>query len=69
MNPKEYKSSIPVNANQAQSLGYAWYIVGVLMLAYLFSYIDRSILSLLVGPIRSDLQLSTVLPLRCFMRF
>lgn len=58
MNPKEYKSSIPVNANQAQSLGYTWYIVGVLMLAYLFSYIDRSILSLLVGPIRSDLQLS-----------
>lgn len=58
MNPKKYKSSIPVNANQAQSLVYAWYIVGVLMLAYLFSYIDRSILSLLVGPIRSDLQLS-----------
>lgn len=58
MSSKEYKSSIPHDANQTQRLVYAWYIVGILMLAYLFSYIDRSILSLLVGPIRSDLQLS-----------
>lgn len=58
MSPNEYKPSIPGDVNQTQRLGYAWYIVGVLMLAYLFSYIDRSILSLLVGPIRSDLRLS-----------
>ena len=37
---------------------YSWYVVGVLMVAYLFSYVDRSILSLLVAPIRSDLDLS-----------
>ena len=36
----------------------AWYTVGVLTLAYTFSYIDRSILSLMVGPIRNDLELS-----------
>lgn len=37
---------------------YAWYVVGVLLLAYVFSFIDRMILSLLVGPIRRDLQIS-----------
>lgn len=40
------------------NLLYSWYIVGVLMLAYLLSYVDRSILSLLVSPIRADLNLS-----------
>lgn len=37
---------------------YAWYVVGVLMLAYIFSYMDRTILTLLVGPIRADLGIS-----------
>lgn len=32
-----------------------WYTVGVLTVAYVFSFIDRSILTLLVGPIRADL--------------
>jgi MFS family permease len=36
----------------------AWYAVAVLMVAYLFSYVDRQILSMLVGPIRADLGLS-----------
>jgi MFS family permease len=38
--------------------GYAWYVVGVLTLVYVFSFIDRQILSLLVGPIRRDLAIS-----------
>jgi len=37
---------------------YSWYVVGVLMLAYTFSFIDRQILSLLVGPIRRDLAIT-----------
>ncbi|MBX3504616.1 MAG: MFS transporter [Parvibaculum sp.] len=37
---------------------YAWYVVGVLVLAYTFSFIDRQILSLLVGPIKRDLGIS-----------
>ncbi len=37
---------------------YAWYVVGVLVLAYTFSFIDRQILSLLVPPIRRDLDIS-----------
>lgn len=36
----------------------AWYAVSVLTLIYIFSYIDRTILTLLVTPIREDLQIS-----------
>jgi MFS family permease len=39
-------------------VGYAWYVVGVLTLVYIFSFIDRQILSLLVRPIRRDLGIS-----------
>jgi len=35
-----------------------WYTVGVLTVAYVFSFIDRSIIALLVGPIRADLGIS-----------
>jgi MFS family permease len=37
---------------------YAWYTVCVLMLIYTTSFIDRTIISLLVGPIKADLKLS-----------
>lgn len=37
---------------------YAWYTTGVLMLAYTLSYVDRQILSMLVGPIKADLGVS-----------
>ncbi|MBC7893078.1 MAG: MFS transporter, partial [Sphingobacteriaceae bacterium] len=40
------------------SLRYPWYVVFVLMLAYVSSFIDRQILSLLVGPIKRDMHLS-----------
>ncbi len=39
---------------------YGWYVVGVLILAYTFSYIDRTILTLMVGPIRASLGISDV---------
>ncbi|MGE5195441.1 MAG: spinster family MFS transporter [Deltaproteobacteria bacterium] len=35
--------------------GYAWYVVAVLTLAYVVSFIDRQILGLLVKPIQEDL--------------
>lgn len=38
----------------------AWFAIAVLMLAYTFSFIDRLILSLLVEPIKQDLNLSDV---------
>ena len=34
--------------------GYAWYVVAVLMFAYIVAIIDRQILSLLVEPIKRD---------------
>ena len=44
-------------ANAPFSLRYAWYVVGVLTLLYAFSFIDRQIFSLLVGPLRRDLHI------------
>ncbi len=38
--------------------GYGWYVVAVLMLAYVCSFVDRQILSLMVVPIRRDLGIS-----------
>lgn len=38
--------------------GYAWFVVAILMIAYVFSFVDRQILNLLVGPIRRDLGIS-----------
>ena len=37
---------------------YPWYAAGVLMSAYVFSYLDRQILYLMVGPIRKDLHIT-----------
>ncbi len=37
---------------------YAWYVVSVLTVAYLLSFLDRQILALLVEPIRRDLNIS-----------
>jgi MFS family permease len=42
----------------APSLTYAWFVVAILMIAYVFSFVDRQILNLLVGPIRRDLGIS-----------
>jgi MFS family permease len=59
------KKDSPVNPGNASPedpayppLGYAWYVVGVLMVIYVLSFIDRQILSLLVGPIKNDLAIS-----------
>lgn len=41
-----------------KSYAYEWYIVAICMLAYIFSFIDRQILALMIGPIKHDLQLS-----------
>ena len=47
MNDHEYPSPV-----------YGWYVVVVLTLAYVVSFLDRQILALLVEPIRRDLGLS-----------
>ncbi|SHH48497.1 Sugar phosphate permease [Chryseolinea serpens] len=40
------------------SLRYSWYVVGLLTLANISSFLDRQILALLVAPIKRDLHLS-----------
>ena len=37
---------------------YSWYVVTILLLAYVTSFLDRTILTLLVGPIRASLNIS-----------
>jgi MFS family permease len=41
-----------------QNLRYAWYVVFILMVCYALSFVDRQILSLLVGPMKRDLAIS-----------
>lgn len=56
----------PVDAGSGQiaaaedypELGPASYALGLLFVAYIFSFIDRQILALLVGPIREDFGIS-----------
>lgn len=47
----------PVNS-QGSSNAYRWYVVILLMIAYIFSFIDRQILSLLIEQIKADLLIS-----------
>lgn len=52
-------SETPARASETSSgLGYAWYVVFVLMACNTLSFVDRQILSLLVGPIKRDLGIS-----------
>lgn len=43
---------------QPRSYAYGWYALGVLIVAYTLSYVDRTILTLMVGPIRASLHIS-----------
>src|SRR6266404_643065 len=42
----------------SSSMLYAWFVVGVLLVAYIVAMMDRQILSLMVQPIRNDLGIS-----------
>lgn len=48
---------VPVST-EPSTLGYAYYVTIVLLLAYTLSFVDRQILGLLVQPIKKDLHLS-----------
>ncbi|MEU6263212.1 spinster family MFS transporter [Saccharopolyspora shandongensis] len=41
-----------------KSYRYQWYVVAVCMIAYVFSFVDRQILSLMIEPIKRDLNLT-----------
>ena len=55
-------SSTPVSGDQKNSSwpseSAAWYTVGLLFVAYTFSFVDRFILTLLIEPIKQDFNLS-----------
>jgi MFS family permease len=51
-------SSANLSPAPPASLGYAWYVVLVLMVCYTLSFIDRQILSLLIAPMKRDLAIS-----------
>src|SRR5688572_1402566 len=50
--------ALKAKAKDTAGLAYAWFVVFVLMVCYTLSFIDRQILSLLVGPIKQDLGIS-----------
>ena len=45
----------PQPAESGEGLAYEWYVVGALTALYTLSYVDRTILGLLIGPIKRDL--------------
>lgn len=47
----------PVVLKQKRYL-YEWYVVGLCMVAYIFSFVDRQILALMIEPIKADLQIT-----------
>jgi MFS family permease len=48
----------PGRQSAAANLRYAWYVVFALTAIYMLSFVDRQILSLLVGPLKRDLHIS-----------
>ena len=60
---KTSTASNPTNSNQAAvnpylNKQYSKYVLGVLVVVYIFNFIDRQILTILVQPIKEDLQVS-----------
>ena len=53
----KHPASLCVDTRYPRS-AYAWYVLAVLTLVYVFSFLDRQILNLLVTPVRRDLQIS-----------
>lgn len=51
-------ASVTVQSTPAHKGGYAWYVLGVLFLANCFNAMDRSIITILIEPIKKDLGLN-----------
>jgi len=51
-------TTVPAAIDPYPSRTLAWYVVAVFVLAYTFSYIDRTILTLMVAPIRASLHVT-----------
>jgi MFS family permease len=55
--PQQAGGSKPAETHDYPRESYAWYVVVVLTIVYLFSFIDRQILSMMVGDIKTGLGL------------
>ncbi|MBN3787670.1 MFS transporter [Burkholderia sp. Ac-20353] len=51
-------SAPTANSSADKRYTYEWYVVVICMLAYIFSFVDRQVLVLMIEPIKRDLQLS-----------
>src|SRR5215467_7397810 len=58
--PAPSTTAVAVASPSQNTTLYIWYVVCVLMVAYIFSFIDRQIFSMVVGPLRRDLHISDV---------
>ena len=54
--PEQMVAEIPPATTERSS--YQWYVVIICMVAYILSFVDRQILSLMIEPIKADLMLS-----------
>ena len=58
MTPSNQPSSSDFSKSSWPPAPAAWYTVGLLFVAYTFSFVDRFILTLLIEPIKQDFNLS-----------
>lgn len=49
---------LPAVSEREQGLAYPWYVVIILTAVYMLSFVDRTILGMLVGPIQAELGIS-----------
>lgn len=58
MDDTSQAARIAARPEYAYGRSYTWYVLAILLTAYIFSFIDRQILGLLVEPIKADLGVS-----------
>ncbi|OBY73071.1 spinster family MFS transporter [Acinetobacter gyllenbergii] len=58
LSPEQVIQIHPEQHLEPERYGYQWYVVVICMLAYILSFVDRQILSLMIEPIKHDLMLS-----------
>jgi len=56
--PEEQTQPEKVPSDDYPNPAYSWYVVCILTIAYVFSFLDRQIMALLIEPIRADMEIS-----------
>ena len=54
-NPRDFLKD---NSKEILDMRYSWYVLVILTLSFAVSFIDRQVLTLLIEPIKSDLDIS-----------